>query len=81
MAKRHYSESLSASKSMRESMGMIHEDKSASCLLPTSIIQKNFPSGPCGMDNAQQLDLYSGVQRMMGKTAAEFRKEKKALNY
>lgn len=92
MAKRYHSSrrgeygnmrtgAMSAHETMHSAGSFIAEDHSASCLLPTHIIQKMFPSGPCGMGSEQQYDLYSGVSKMMTKTAAEFRKEKKALNY
>ena len=79
MAKKHYASmrkgEMYASREQahalrNEDSGMIREDKSAACLLPTGVIEKQWASGnysgPTGVT-----DLYTGVQKRLDRDRSD----------
>lgn len=89
MAKRHHSSmrggemyaSHKGSMALKKhDSGMIHEDPSAACLLPTHVIEKQFEQGhysaPAGI-----VDLYSGVQRRIKQDSSDLRRETEVGNF
>lgn len=44
---------------------MIHEDRGAPCLLPTNVIQKEYPSAPRVAMSMVGDDLYQGAERQL----------------
>ena len=86
---RHYSSmkkgemyaSRGESKSMmRHDAGMIHEDKSAACLLPQGVIEKVWPGGnysaPTGV-----VDLFSGVNKRLESDRASLKRNSQSGNF
>lgn len=60
--------------------GMIHEDRSAACLLPTNVIEKYYAAGnysaPTGI-----ADLYTGAQKRLGEDQSAIKREAQLGNY
>lgn len=69
MAKR-YNESR---KMMAEASGMIREDRSAPCLLPREVIDKQWPSS-ADYNMGYVDDLFNGVQKQMSEDRGDFGK-------
>lgn len=55
---------------------MIHEDHAAPCLLPTNVIQREYPSEPRTAMSMVGQDLYQGAQRQMAEDEKDLRKLK-----
>ena len=60
--------------------GFIAEDRSAPALLPQHVIEKYYPNA-YGYHNAQQEDLFSGVQKQLMEDGSDYRKENKPKKY
>lgn len=71
MAKRYYSSD--ESKNMNRDAGMIREDRSAPCLLPRQVIDKDWPRTEVYMKEGAA-DLFMGVQKQMSQDKSDMNK-------
>jgi len=65
---------------MRRDSGMIHEDASAACMLPTHIIEKQWAGAGNYMHKGIG-SLFSGVQETMKEDGRAFEKSNKPRQY
>lgn len=75
-----YSSYNSSQLMMKRDSSMIREDWSAACLLPTNVIEKQWP----GIDNGMKkgiVTLFSGEQEMMREDRRNFDKANKPKLY
>jgi hypothetical protein len=70
MSKRYYSDKAGV---MKRSSGMIHEDRSKPCLLPTEIIDKVWPDS-ANYHMKFTDTLFNGVSNQLRQDSADFGK-------
>jgi len=76
MAKKYYSDK----KAMNRDAGMISEDRSAPCLLPRNVIDKEWPR-TANYTKTAEADLFMGVQKQMSKDASDLARETSPKKY
>ena len=76
MAKRYHSDK----KMMKKMGGMISEDHSATALLPTHVMQKEYGKREYPMKGYMD-DLYKGVTRQLDEDARDMKKLTKPSKY
>lgn len=87
MAKRHYSSSRPMKNSINSgaaeahNSGMIHDDMSAPCNLPTHVIDKYWAPKVYSLSGKVPSDLYRGVEKQLHEDAKDFRREFEPKKY
>lgn len=70
----HYAGYKSAKSEMRRDGAMIHEDRSAPCLLPRNVIDREWPSHRGYMPKAP-MDLFDGANAQLHEDERDVRRE------
>ncbi len=65
---------------MKEGGGMIHDDRSQPCNLPSGVMDKHYGMGTRGMGGSIN-DLYMGVQKQTQRDASDLSRELKPGKY
>lgn len=73
MAKR-YHEAMSTKSEMKKAGMMMHEDRSAACLLPTTIMEKYYPKNPEYLVHGYMPDLYTGVEKQKATDGSDMKR-------
>lgn len=80
LGREEYAGREASKRQMKMDSGMIHEDRSAPCLLPQGVIEKYWPAGGYHIGYAPQ-DLFGGAQVQMKEDGADLRRENKPKKY